>query len=557
MDFQSWTKGQKAHSVFLQEEKTEYRGKIRQPKIFVDAEIEYVKPDPRMNVFYMDEDEKKKEHDASEWLISENIEGLIVHNAKMGSAKVGTVSKRLSKDDEVEFDKHHPENNLVVNGGPIPFSRKHKLKKKKQKEVAAVAMEESMGSFGIEEEKGPDYGDSSYGDMTERPKKVKELSDKRKRAMLIKGNSNPADAMRQRLAYNAQMDSYKKKKGVATEDSVDASLLSAYGAVDMRRKKDGEDGDVVPMSEEDAEALQKKLDDEKAERLRELAEKELFMKEAQLVNRRLGDAPMPRYPGTVTRSWRFVKQVAQKRLVEPTEVMPFCWLGNSNTAHDKKKLVDMGITHIINLAAEIDNGFPDLFIYCKIALHDTKDQVMDGVFEHANKFINRCRESGGRILIHCGSGMGRSAAVLMAYFIENEEQLLADAYELVVLARPGIEINRTLLYHLALLEMNKHNVTSVAFHRDWKFYEYTQLKSGSDPAWDQGAVERKKAAGIFFMAVYSKLGVIKKKGIFVKLFEDVMGAFHSAKNNQKLMQQRQAERMQSKARAKTVKEGKD
>jgi hypothetical protein len=51
MDFGSWQKSQKAHRTFIEEEKTEYKGKIRKAKIFVDAEEEYVKPDPRDNIF--------------------------------------------------------------------------------------------------------------------------------------------------------------------------------------------------------------------------------------------------------------------------------------------------------------------------------------------------------------------------------------------------------------------------------------------------------------------------------------------------------------------------
>jgi len=39
----------------------------------------------------------------------------------------------------------------------------------------------------------------NYEDGMIRPKKVKELSDKRKRAVLLKGNPNPASQMRENL----------------------------------------------------------------------------------------------------------------------------------------------------------------------------------------------------------------------------------------------------------------------------------------------------------------------------------------------------------------------
>ena len=88
---------------------------MRQAKIFVDAEEVYVKPDPRINVFYMDEKAKAKEHDATEWLDAEAVEGLITHSAKMGGGKAG-VKKGKKKgstmgggDVTVVFDPFRPQ----------------------------------------------------------------------------------------------------------------------------------------------------------------------------------------------------------------------------------------------------------------------------------------------------------------------------------------------------------------------------------------------------------------------------------------------------------------
>ena len=86
-----------------------------------------------------------------------------------------------------------------------------------------------------------------------------------------------------------------------------------------------------------------------------------------------------------------------------------------------------------------------------------------------------------------------------------------DAYSLVRFLRPPVEPNSNFKYHLALLEMNSHNVTSVAFHKSWKFYSYIQLKSGADENWTEGPVARKQGVGLFVMAVFRKLGVPKKK----------------------------------------------
>ena len=71
--------------------------------------------------------------------------------------------------------------------------------------------------------------------------------------------------------------------------------------------------------------------------------------------------------------------------------------------------------------------------------------------------------------------------------------------------RPIVDPNENFMYHLALLEMNSHEVTSVAFHKSWKFYKYTQLKSGADDAWEGGPVARKQGVGLFVMSVFRKV----------------------------------------------------
>ena len=105
------------------------------------------------------------------------------------------MNKSQLNDDEV-FDPFNPQANLKLNGGPIPYSKHRKLKKRREiVEDKGPAIEESMATWATEDEKKEEQlGD--YEDGLDRPKKVKELSDKRKRAQLIKGNPNPASKVR-------------------------------------------------------------------------------------------------------------------------------------------------------------------------------------------------------------------------------------------------------------------------------------------------------------------------------------------------------------------------
>ena len=87
-----------------------------------------------------------------------------------------------------------------------------------------------------------------------------------------------------------------------------------------------------------------------------------------------GANPLPRSPSLAKRQVKYMRGQYE----EPTKVMPFLWLGNSSTAHNKKLMVDLGITHVLNTAVEVDNAFPEMFVYSKIGLADRDDQEMDG-----------------------------------------------------------------------------------------------------------------------------------------------------------------------------------
>ena len=165
-----------------------------------------------------------------------------------------------------------------------------------------------MGKYG-------DDSDAAGNEGPRRPHKVKEPSEKRKRAMLSQGTGNPVDELRAQLAYDAQMEAYKKaKEGAAggEDDDDDHEEFVNYGMVDVRRKKFGEE-DIKEMTEEETEALNSKLKEESEEKERVSAEVALHIKEQQLVMMRLGDMVEPKRPGLVRRVSR-----GRKRR--------FCWV---------------------------------------------------------------------------------------------------------------------------------------------------------------------------------------------------------------------------------------
>ena len=485
------------------------------------------------------------------------VGGIINHKNQMGSAKVGT--KVVTKiggggyGGKVIFDRNNPEDNLTVNGGPIPFTEAKKVVKKEVVEVhKGPVIEESswavdgdgVNAAEAEKEKVPDV----------RPKKLKEASQKSLRASLKRGDTNPAARLRAELENTAQMAEYRKAQGKQQDqnkDKLDAGALANYGAVESRRNKDG--GSKV-LLEEEAERILKELEERRKEEMKIIMEKESLNKEKQLVQRRLGSTPNAEKPKIKLKrlllwSLQQTRNVfrAKARIAEPVKPLPWIWLASNETAFNKEKLISLGITHILNCDAEAENAFPEYFVYCHIKIFNQDDQEMDGVLVHALKFMNRVDTVKGRLLIHCSDGCSRAATMMMAYMVKFEDVFLVDAYCYVdALKGWKLDLAEKFLLELAVLELECMGVTSVHYHKKWKFRLYEKFKAGlpmsenelemgvanDDGTYGQPLKRQPHVQGETYLAVRKRWGVKKQPGCWDRLFNRVADAVLEAHKKQ-------------------------
>lgn len=68
--------------------------------------------------------------------------------------------------------------------------------------------------------------------------------------------------------------------------------------------------------------------------------------------------------------------------------MDFLYLGGHDTAHDLKKLQYLKISHILNTAAEIENYFPNKFVYLKLDFEDYSEFDLKDSLHKAADFIS-------------------------------------------------------------------------------------------------------------------------------------------------------------------------
>ncbi|XP_061200225.1 dual specificity protein phosphatase 13B-like [Neopsephotus bourkii] len=121
------------------------------------------------------------------------------------------------------------------------------------------------------------------------------------------------------------------------------------------------------------------------------------------------------------------------------EVWPNLYLGDLHIARDKEQLSRMGISHVVNAAARrshISTGpefYKDLPVdYYGVEAEDNPNFDLSIYFypvaQHIKAALNSPR---GKVLVHCGMGISRSATLVLAFLMICEDMSLADAIQTV------------------------------------------------------------------------------------------------------------------------------
>ncbi|XP_061307046.1 dual specificity protein phosphatase 13B-like [Pezoporus flaviventris] len=121
------------------------------------------------------------------------------------------------------------------------------------------------------------------------------------------------------------------------------------------------------------------------------------------------------------------------------EVWPNLYLGDLHIARDKEQLSRMGISHVVNAVARrshIETGpefYKDLPVdYYGVEAEDNPNFDLSIYFypvaQHIKAALNSPR---GKVLVHCGMGISRSATLVLAFLMICEDMSLADAIQTV------------------------------------------------------------------------------------------------------------------------------
>lgn len=143
-----------------------------------------------------------------------------------------------------------------------------------------------------------------------------------------------------------------------------------------------------------------------------------------------------------------------------SHIMDGLYLGSWRDAEDAQFLQAQGITHVLNVAKEVNIvpmpvkslglAFKCVPISdCHDAADDLKDQFID-----AFEFIDGARRSGGRCLVHCRRGISRSPAVVIGYLMKEQGGSYTQSLDFVQTRR---KINLNLGFRSMLEEFRPEN----------------------------------------------------------------------------------------------------
>jgi len=155
-------------------------------------------------------------------------------------------------------------------------------------------------------------------------------------------------------------------------------------------------------------------------------------------------------------------------------------LGGRDDAADLGACRKAGITHVLNLAQQLPNFQENDLICKKMSLEDREDFDILSHLPEASKFISLVENIGGRVLVHCISGVSRSATMVLMHLINKHGLPLKDAYDCVLSCRPWIAPNDGFKLQLTQLEMQKFGSSSVSAKNSgkvWEFYAWNSRKA--------------------------------------------------------------------------------
>lgn len=135
-----------------------------------------------------------------------------------------------------------------------------------------------------------------------------------------------------------------------------------------------------------------------------------------------------------------------------SEVLPYLYIGSYGAAENANYLRERQITHVICLLEECPEAVASL-PNLRIPMSDYGDSDLRQFLADAIPFIERGRETGGRVLVFCALGVNRSPALVAGYLKVKLWYTTDEALGKLTSSRPFVSIHEQYLSQLQHLDL--------------------------------------------------------------------------------------------------------
>jgi protein-tyrosine phosphatase len=95
-------------------------------------------------------------------------------------------------------------------------------------------------------------------------------------------------------------------------------------------------------------------------------------------------------------------------------------MGPFQSAFKTQELIDLGITHILNVTCKAYTPRSKFFQYHNLQILDEKTEDAKKNFRATNRFIQEALDSGGKVLVQSVEGRSRAPTFILAYMINKD-----------------------------------------------------------------------------------------------------------------------------------------
>jgi len=136
----------------------------------------------------------------------------------------------------------------------------------------------------------------------------------------------------------------------------------------------------------------------------------------------------------------------------PVELAPFLYLGSAYHASRHDFLSEQRITALLNVSRRDMAPAKGLYDYKWIPVEDNHTADISSHFQEAFDFIDRVKQGGGKVLVHCEAGISRSPTICMAYLMRTRRLKLEEAFDVIRQQRTMISPNFSFMGQLLQFE---------------------------------------------------------------------------------------------------------